>query len=305
MSLESIGVAGLGIMGGAMARNLAKVGFKLRVWNRSHDKAEPFQNEGYPVAGSPEMLAEAVEAVVVMVSDPDAMLEVVDGPQGIARADLKGKVVINCSTVSPEATERAAEAVVKAGGDFLDAPVSGTKKPAEDGTLVFLVGGEEPVIERCRFAFQTMGSEVVHCGGIGAGTRMKLAVNLLLMTCMQGLSEAMLAARAMGLEETAFLQAIGGGALAAPMFQVKGKSILAGNWDKQFPLRHAFKDLNLLMAEMGGHGLALPATARITPKRELQFSEVVGRAMLGASKSNSGASLPDKKPPSTVPPCFA
>lgn len=280
--MQRVGVAGLGIMGAAMARNLAKAGFGLAVWNRSPERAAPFADDGVPVVGTPADLAAEVDAVLIMVTGPEALAQVVGGEDGLASADLSGKVVVNASTVSPEATEDAAARVQAAGGAFLDAPVSGTKKPAEDGTLVFLAGGEAEVRERSRPMLEAMGKLVVDCGGIGDGTRMKLAINLVLANAMQALSEAMVMVRRMELDPERFLEAIGAGAVAAPMFQGKGRAILERAFAPQFPLEHAFKDLNLVLSEAGRLGAALPATGAVRETFSAAQAQGYGLEDIGA-----------------------
>lgn len=262
--MKKIGVIGLGIMGAAMARNIQQeAAFDLMVWNRGRERLETFLAAGTKVASSPKDMAVACDAILIMVTGPKALIEVINGPEGVAHADLSGKVVINVSTVSREATRFAAERVAQAGGAFLDAPVSGSKIPAEQGELIFLVGGEEGTIARCDKLFDILGKQTVHCGEAGAGTRMKLAINLMLANMMHALSEGLVFCQTLGLSPERFLEALHGGVLNAPMFQMKGKAILREAFEAQFPLEHAFKDLDLVLDEAARDGIDLPVTGTV------------------------------------------
>ncbi len=259
--MEKIGFLGLGAMGVPMARNIRRGGYPLSVYNRNPARADLLKADGAEVCPSPRALAGRCDTVVVMVTGPDDLLAVIDGPEGIAAGLTKGKVVINMGTVSPEATLRAAELVQAKGADFIDAPVSGSVLPAENATLVILAGAEAKALARATPLLKTMGREVIHCGGVGAGTQMKLVLNLMLGNMMQTLAEGLMLGRGFGLAPATVLAALGGGAMAAPMFQVKGKAITEGNYAKQFPVSLVFKDLNLVLEAAGRLHIPLPQTA--------------------------------------------
>jgi len=248
-------------MGMPMAWNVHEAGFDLRVFNRTPEKARPLAEKGVTVYSTPGLLTADSDVVILMVTDPAALAGVLYGDAGLLAGLGRGKTVINMSTVSPEATRDAAEAVHATGARFVDAPVSGTVKPAEEGTLVVLAGGLEEDLERVRPVLEAMGKAVVHCGDIPQGTHMKLVVNLMLGNLMQTLAEGMSLGQALELDPEQVLAAIGGGPLGAPLFQMKGKNILAGNFDKQFPVDLLFKDLNLVAETAGKVRLPLPQTA--------------------------------------------
>lgn len=270
--MERIGFIGLGAMGAPMARNIHKNGFELAVWNRSARRAEPFRAEGIDVADSPADLARHCDVVVVMVTGPGDLLAVLEGENGVLDQLAAGMTVVNMSTVSREATGRAAELVRNAGARFVDAPVSGTVKPAETAQLVILAGGRDEDIDAVEPLLLTMGKQVVRCGGIGQGTHMKLVINLMLGGMMTLLAEGMAMGEAFGLDEERVLEALDNGALAAPMFQVKGNAIRRGTYEKQFPVDLVFKDLDLVLEAAGKYGQPLHATAAV---REL-FSAARG-----------------------------
>jgi len=171
--------------------------------------------------------------------------------------------VINMSTVSPDATLAAAERVRAAGGRFVDAPVSGTVKPAQDGTLVVLAGGEDADLDAAEPLLQTMGKAVVRCGAIGQATRMKLVLNLMLGGMMQCLAEGLSLADSQGIDGKAVLQALAGGPMGAGLYQMKGDMMLDGQFAKQFPVDLMFKDLNLVLDTAGQAQLPLPMTAAV------------------------------------------
>jgi len=265
--MERIGFIGLGAMGSAMARNIAKAGFTLGVYNRSIARSKAFEEEGTSVYANPAELTEASDAVVIMVTDPAALSDVIEGNEGIL-AGLQHKVtgstlIINMSTVSPEATVMTAAKISDAGGRFVDAPVSGTVKPAQDGTLIILAAGNEADLTAAEPILKTMGKSIVHCGTIGQATRMKLVLNLILAGMMQCLAEGLCLAESQHLEGTAVLNALNGGPLGAGLYQMKGGMMLGDDFSKQFPVDLMFKDLNLVLDTAGKAHLPLPMTAAV------------------------------------------
>ena len=197
--MQSIGFVGLGAMGASMAWNIHKAGHALSVYNRSPQRAAPFAEAGLTVHDSPAALAAGADAVVIMVTDPGALHAVLHGSEGLLAGLRPGAVVINMSTVSPDATAAAHAAVSAAGGRFVDAPVSGTVKPAEDGTLVVLAGGAPADVDAVLPVLECMGKTVIRCGEVGTGTRMKLVLNLMLGGMMAMLGEGLALGQAMGL----------------------------------------------------------------------------------------------------------
>lgn len=261
--MERIGFIGLGAMGTPMAWNIHRGGYELAVWNRTASRASPFRDRGVEVADSPEALARHSDVVVVMVTGPRELLAVLEGESGALEGLGEGMTLINMSTVSREATERAAELVRATGARFVDAPVSGTVKPAENAQLVILAGGKDEDIDAVEPLLLTMGRQVVRCGRIGQGTHMKLVINLMLGGMMSLLAEGMAMGEAFGLNAERILEALDNGALAAPMFQAKGAAIRQGHYDKQFPVDLVFKDLNLVLEAAGRAEQPLHATAAV------------------------------------------
>ena len=259
--MDKVAFIGLGAMGAAMAWNIHRGGYPLGVYNRTAAATDAFGEAGVHVYDDPRSAAARADVVVIMVTDGKALRQVVSGPDGIAEGITAGKAVINMSTVGPEETAAAAEAVTAKGAAFIDAPVSGTVKPAEDGTLVILASGENNAISRVTPLLKTMGQAVLHCGGVGQGTRMKLVLNLMLGNMMQALAEALMLGKDFDLDAETILQALGNGGMAAPMYQAKGQAILEGRFAKQFPVHLMFKDLNLVLQAAGEARVPLPQTA--------------------------------------------
>ena len=201
-----IGFMGLGIMGVPMAANLLKAGYHVMVYNRSPEKAEPLVKLGAGLASNPKTLARAADVVIAMVTGPEALQDLLWGPDGAGGAFNHSKVFINMSSVSPGYTRELARELEPTGVTFIDAPVSGTKKPAEDGTLLILAGGPQDQVKELEPVFLAMGKKVVYCGAAGQGSMMKMFINLLLGVMMEGFAEALNFGRLGGLDMDAMLE---------------------------------------------------------------------------------------------------
>ena len=198
--MQTIGFIGLGAMGTPMAWNLDEAGYDLLVYNRSDDPTEPFAEAGIDVAESPRDVGQRADIVVTMVTDDEALAAVLDGETGLLAGIESGTTVVQMSTVTPEATEAAAQTVRAQNARFVDAPVSGTVGPAKAGTLTVLAGGDTEVIDDVEEILAAMGEPVVRCGDAGDGARMKLFVNLLLGDMMGAYAEALTFGAAQGLD---------------------------------------------------------------------------------------------------------
>ena len=242
-----MGFMGLGIMGQAMAANILKAGYPLTVYNRTASRAEPLVRLGAQLAATPRELAQAADVIIAMVTGPEAIYDLLWGPEGAAEAFEPGKVFINMSSVAPSFTKEMAVQVTASGAAFIDAPVSGTKKPAEEGTLVILAGGKQERIKELEPLFLTMGQKVIYCGRAGQGSMMKMFINLLLGVMMEGFAEALNFGRLGGLDFDAMLETVSSGAMNAPMFQVKAANLREKNYPPAFPLKHLAKDCKFVL----------------------------------------------------------
>lgn len=259
---QRIGWIGLGAMGEPMARRLADRDRLDAVFNRSPERAAPFGSAGATTYDAPRRLATASDVVFVMVSDDAALEAVLFERDGVIAGLRPGASVVNMSTVSVAATLEAGEAIKAAGGRFVDAPVSGTVGPARQGTLLVLASGEDRALDEMAPLLETFGS-VLRLGEVGAGTRAKLFINQLLGAMMETFAESLVFGRSQGLALGTMLEIVGGGALAAPMFQVKGAMIGRREFAKQFPVDLLLKDLDLAQAEAHKAGVYLPALAAV------------------------------------------
>ena len=195
-----IGLAGLGAMGAAMAARLIEVGHRVTVWNRTADKAKPLVAAGAEVVATPAALAQSCEAVITMLTDKAAIDAVYNGPGGLLTGDVKGKLFIDMSTLPPEVTIDLAPKVRAKGAAFVECPVGGSTAPARQGKLLGLMGAEPADAARAKPILDELCRKVEHCGPVGTGAAMKLAINLPLMVAWQAYGEAFAIARDVGWE---------------------------------------------------------------------------------------------------------
>ncbi|MCL4501504.1 MAG: NAD(P)-dependent oxidoreductase [Deltaproteobacteria bacterium] len=254
-----VGFMGLGIMGSAMAANILKGGYPLIVYNRTVDKTEPLAKLGARVAATPKALAEDAAIIIAMVTGPEAIYELLFGRDGAAEVFGPEQVFINMSSVSPAFTLELGKQLAPTAIRLIDAPVSGTKKPAEDAQLVILASGNQKRVQDLEPLFLTMGKKVVYCGKTGQGSMMKMFINLLLGVMMEGFAEALNFGRLGGLDLEAMLEVVAAGAMNAPMFQVKAPNIRDKNYPPAFPLKHLAKDAKFVLDTAYELGAPVPA----------------------------------------------
>lgn len=258
-----LGFLGLGIMGRPMALNLLRAGFPLTVWNRDAAKTAPLVEAGAEPAGSPRAVTASCAITFAMVADPQAALAVALAPDGAVAGLGDGRGYIDMSTVDAGTSRTIAAASAAAGGRFLEAPVSGTKGPAEQGTLIILTAGDRTLHDEAGPALEAMGKLHLFLGETGQAARLKLVVNMIMGGMMTAFSEGLALADRAGLVSDDLLQVLAAGALANPMFAVKGPLMAAGRDEPAFPLKHAQKDLRLAL-QLGdelGQPLAVAAAA--------------------------------------------
>jgi 3-hydroxyisobutyrate dehydrogenase/glyoxylate/succinic semialdehyde reductase len=278
-----IGFIGLGIMGSRMAVNLQKAGYELVVHNRTKAKADELVANGATWAATPADVGQAVDILFTMLSAPDAVSESALGENGFLRQLKAGVLWIDCSTVNPSFSKQMAAKAVEQQVKFLDAPVAGTKQPAESGELLFLVGGDKADVETGRPYFDAMGRGVVHLGDHGMGASMKMVVNLMLAQGMAAFAEAMSLGEALGLPRALLLDAVPGSAVAAPFLSGKISKIGQDEFGPDFPLQWMHKDLQMVATTAYEQGVSLPlgnaakevyAMARQQGLGELDFSVI-------------------------------
>src|SRR5947209_6733033 len=225
-----------GIMGFPIARNLARGGFAVSAWNRSREKAQPLADDGVSVAASPAEAAPGADVVITMLSDADAVLE---SARDALRVAGDGVVWVQMSTVGLDGTERCAALADEHGVTLVDAPVLGTKAPAEQGELIVMASGPESARERLDPLFEAIAKKVLWVGDAGAGTRLKLVTNSWIVTVVEGAAETVALAEGIGVDPHEFLEVVAGGRLDLPYLQTKGKTIVERYFDPSFRLARA------------------------------------------------------------------
>ena len=263
MTQPTVGFIGLGIMGRGMARNLRAAGFPLFVYNRTASRMTELADSGAIATTSPAELAGRCDVVITCVSDTPDVEAVIDGPNGVIAGMRPGTLVIDMSTISPQATVALAGRIAAKGGSLLDAPVSGGSEGAAKGTLSIMVGGSAADFARALPVFQAMGKNIVHVGDQGAGQTVKLVNQILVVGNALAMSEALLFAQAGGVDVTKALAAVSGGAAGSWMLSNRGPQILNRDWRPGFTIDLQQKDLRLVLDAADDVGVPLPGTALI------------------------------------------
>ncbi|RYD77448.1 MAG: NAD(P)-dependent oxidoreductase [Sphingobacteriales bacterium] len=254
MDQKTIGWIGLGNMGIPMATQLLNAGYKVSIYNRSKDKEALLQRLGATPSATPKALVNSSDIVFIMVSDDAAINQLFKGDDGLLADDSQGKTIINMSTVSPGISQEMAKLCSEKGNYYLDAPVSGSVKQAETGTLVIMAGGDVNAFENVKPVLEKLGKLAMLIGDNGVGNSAKLAINSLLALYAQGLAETILFANQNGVETEDLLELINNAAIGNIFTKIKGDAILQNNFKAAFALKHIVKDLGLAKAE----GLSSP-----------------------------------------------
>ena len=245
MNTIKIGWIGLGNMGNPMVQNLLKAGYQVTVFNRSKEKETALLALGATSAASPKELISNCDVIVTMLSNDAAVKDVFENENGLLAAKITGKLIINMSTVSPETSRYLAALSTNHSLAFVDAPVSGSVKPAQDGTLVILVGTSKANFEIAKPIFDVLGKIAIHVGDAGVASSAKLAINYLLGLNLQGLAETILFAEQNGVSKEDMLSIINEGACGNGITKIKAASIMDDSYPAAFALKHLVKDLGL------------------------------------------------------------
>jgi 3-hydroxyisobutyrate dehydrogenase len=248
-----------------MARNMARAGLEVVAWNRTRERAEPLIDEGIELGDDPRDAASGADVVLTMLSDADAVLETME----LAIGSCRGATWVQMSTVGLDGTERCAELATGAAVELVDAPVLGTKAPAEQGELIVLASGPAEALERCAPIFDAVGQRTLNLGPAGAGTRMKLVLNAWVLAQVEGLAETIALAEALNIDPRRFLETIAGGPIDSGYAQLKGKMMVERDFPPSFPLRHAAKDAALAIAAAERHQLSLPLLESVREQLDL------------------------------------
>ncbi len=246
-----IAFLGIGIMGNEMATRLLGAGHELRVYNRSDNEAlQALVQKGAQRCDSPAIAVSGCEIIITMLSHPDAVNAVVRGDHGLLQGAARNSLWMDCSTVDPEFSRGMAAEAKKAGLEFLDSPVAGSKIPARNGELVFLVGGDESSFLRAQPVMEILGRKSLHCGDSGQGSAMKLVVNFMLAQTVLAASEAVAIGKNLGLAESHLLDTLLATPVAAPILTALRPRFEGKDTEVHFPLKHMLKDLKLAKASL-------------------------------------------------------
>ena len=245
MNTLKLGWAGLGNMGNPMVLNLLQAGFDVTVFNRTRDKQAPLVAAGAKSAASLHDLMQTCDVVVTMLSNDAAVKDVFEGPTGLLFDAKPGQTIVNMSTVSPKTSRHLNTICKQQQVNFVDAPVSGSVKPAQDGTLVILVGATKENFTLTKPLFDVLGKIAIHVGEPGVASSAKLAINYLLGLNLQGIAETVLFAEKNGVSKNDMLNIINQGACGNGISSIKTASILNNSFPAAFALKHLVKDLRL------------------------------------------------------------
>lgn len=253
-----LGFIGLGIMGSRMAGNLLKADYEVLIHNRTPEKAAPLVEKGAVWSDTPAGVGQQVQVLFTMLGNPDAVYHSAAGENGFLPALQPGTLWVDCSTVNPSFSCQMASLALERGVRFLDAPVTGSLKPAELGQLTFLIGGEKDDVEACQPFFSLMGSKVIHVGGHGMGSSLKMVANQMLGVTMAAFSEALHLGQALGIPPDILFNTFPSMPVNAPFLAAKKEKITAGDFSAEFPLKWLQKDLHLLTLTAQENGVAVP-----------------------------------------------
>jgi 2-hydroxy-3-oxopropionate reductase len=258
--MTNIGFIGLGIMGRPMAHNLIKGGHSLFLHSRSGVPDDLTAAGGVRCASAKEV-AQRAGVIITMVPDTPDVEKVLFGPEGVLEGLTKGKTVVDMSSISPIATKTFAERINAAGGDYLDAPVSGGQVGAQNAALTIMVGGPQHAFDAVKPLFELMGKNITLVGGNGDGQTCKVANQIIVALNIEAVSEALIFASKAGADPAKVRQALMGGFAASRILEVHGERMIKRTFDPGFRIELHQKDLSLALDGARSLGVALPNTA--------------------------------------------
>jgi 3-hydroxyisobutyrate dehydrogenase len=263
---RSIALLGTGTMGAPMARDLLRAAYRVQVWNRTPDKAASLVAEGAQLASSPAEAAAGAEVLITMLTDGSAVKSVMSGPAGALRTVDPDAIWVQMSTVGVEWSDRLAELAARHHVTFVDAPVSGSSKPAAEGQLLILAAGGGAVRSRLEPIFDILGRQTVWLERAGDGSRLKLALNNWMAVVVEGMAETLALATSLGLDPDLLLDTVAESPMASDYAMAKGVAMVNENFVPGFRLRHAAKDAALALRAAQLRELQLPLTAALLPR---------------------------------------
>jgi 3-hydroxyisobutyrate dehydrogenase-like beta-hydroxyacid dehydrogenase len=258
------GFVGLGIMGTRMAANVARAGFELTVATRTPGKAQAWAREhGARAVDTPAEVAALSDVLVTMVVDGQQVEQVLLGGDGIVAGAAEGLLCVDMSTIAPSQTRALGARLAAAGVRMVDAPVTGSAPKAQDGTLTIMAGGEPEDVQRARPLLDAMGALVVHVGALGQGEMAKVINNAVAAVNTSTVAQALLVARATGVDLDALVQVMGAGSGGSTMLELKAGPMREHDYATLFKLEHMLKDVRLCVEEGQAAGVPFPAAAEV------------------------------------------
>ncbi len=264
-----VGFAGLGIMGGPMAANLVKAGHEVTVWNRSKGKGV----RGAETAATPAQAAKDADVVWICVADTKAVEQVLFGAEGVERSLRQGMIVVDSSTILPSASKDFARRIRAHEADFVDAPITGSKIGAEQGTLVFIVGGRDESVERLKPFFSVMGKQYIHVGEQGLGEAAKIGMNLMIALIYEGFAEALTLTTKLGVPREKLVELVQASMIRSGVTDYKAPFVLKKDYSPNFPLRLMHKDIHLMLDAARTAGVELPGLQKVEEVYEASVKE--------------------------------
>ena len=280
--IKKIAYLGLGTMGAGMASNLLKAGYKLTVWNRSAEKCKPFARKGARLAESPADAIRDADLVIYMLSNDQAVEEVVFGANGILSGIKEGQIAMDMSTVLPATSLREQEAYTKRGVDFIDAPVFGSKQESAEAKLWIMAAGNKAIFEKVKPVLTKLGQTVHYFGKNGNATAMKLVGNLIVALELEALSEGLVLARKAGLDLSTVMEVVKVADFRSPLLVSNGQNILKRDFSTSFALKLMLKDAGLIDKFAGSLQSPIPGLRVV--ENHLQAA-----VALGFEKENASA----------------
>jgi 3-hydroxyisobutyrate dehydrogenase-like beta-hydroxyacid dehydrogenase len=259
--VSNLGFVGLGVMGGGVTRRLLAAGHTVHGYNRSREKAAPLVELGLELADTPREAAESADVVFSMVTNVAALEAVTQGPDGILAGLAPGKIYVDMTTATPEASRALAEQVAALGAQMLDAPVSGSVSTLEEGRLSIMVGGDDDAFAAVEPILLDIGPKVMHIGSNGQALLMKIAINLSLQVQMVAFCEGLLLAEKDGIEREVAVEALLESVIASPMLKYRGPFVLEQPDEAWFNVNMMQKDMNLALEAGRRLDVPMPTTA--------------------------------------------
>lgn len=263
-SLPSVGFLGLGIMGMPMARHLAAAGYPVTVYNRTAARAETARDFAASVARTPKDAADRSQVLITMVSDAPQIHSLLEGPDGVLATSNPSLIWVQTSTIGIEETQEFGEMAARRGWRYLDCPVAGSKAQVEAAQLILLAGGAEDLVEEVRPILLAMGKAIVHAGEVGAGSALKLCMNLIVAQMTTALAESAALAEAAALDPAKIFEVLRQSpALDCGYFRIKERTLLEKDFAPAFSLNNVLKDVRYMTREAATRRLRLPVTQAV------------------------------------------